>query len=68
METSRKFCRYLRSKKGYFRAADGVRMIDPDSTTACYTCLRTLRPWGPDDKPADADTCGPDRGCFTEER
>jgi hypothetical protein len=63
----RKFCTMLRTKSGYFRSASGERLIDPGSTTACYTCLLTQRPFGPDGMPADADYCGSDRGCFKPE-
>jgi hypothetical protein len=63
-----KYCLWLRTKTGYFRSADGRRLIDPDSTTACYRCLKTQLPFGPDGKPADADSCGEDRDCFAEER
>ena len=45
------FCRLLRTKFSYFRAPGGERLIDPDSTTACYTCLLTQRPVGPDGMP-----------------
>ena len=45
----------------------GDRLIDPDSPTACYTCLLTLRPVGPDGVPVHADTCGADRDCFSPE-
>lgn len=66
-ETKRQFCLYLRTKTAYFRTPDGERMFDPDSSTACYTCLKTQRPYGPDGQPADADSCGADRGCFDPE-
>ena len=66
--TPQTFCHNLRTKTAYYRNPDGTRMFDPDSTTACYTCLKTQRPVGPDGRPADADTCGADRGCFEEER
>ena len=58
------FCKLLRTKFSYFRAPGGSRLIDPESTTACYTCLLTQRPVGPDDLPVHASTCGPDRSCF----
>ena len=61
------FCRLLRTKFSYFRAPGGDRLIDPDSATACYTCLRTQRPVGPDGMPVRADTCGADRDCFLPE-
>lgn len=61
------FCRLLRTKFSYFRAPGGDRLIDPDSTTACYTCLLTQRPAGPDGMPADVDTCGADRSCFSRD-
>ena len=66
-ETKRQFCLNLRTKTAYFRTPDGERMFDPDSSTACYSCLKTQRPYGPDGMPADADTCGADRGCFDRE-
>ncbi len=58
------FCAMLRAKFSYFRAPGGARLIDPASATACYSCLRTQRPFGPDDRPADADACRRDRACF----
>lgn len=61
------FCRLLRTKFSYFRAPGGERLIDPDSTTACYTCLLTQRPIGPDGMPVNARTCGADRDCFSPE-
>jgi len=63
----RAFCAMLRTKTGYFRSAAGERMIDPESTTACYNCLLTQRPYGPDQMPANADFCGPERSCFKPE-
>ena len=65
--TARHFCLYLRTKNGYFRSPEGDRMIDPDSSTACYRCLLTQRPVGPDGLPCDARQCGPGRSCFREE-
>jgi hypothetical protein len=65
--SSANFCRLLRTKFSYFRAPGGDRLIDPDSTTACYTCLLTQRPVGPDGMPVRADTCGADRDCFSPE-
>jgi hypothetical protein len=66
--SARRFCLYLRTKNGYFRSPQGERLIDPDSRTACYTCLLTQRPVGPDEMPCNARECGPARGCFREER
>jgi len=66
--STHQFCGLLRTKTAYYRTPDGVRMFDPDSTTACYTCLNTQRPYGPDGEPADTDSCGPSRGCYEEER
>jgi hypothetical protein len=68
MPSAPKYCLYLRTKTGYFRTVDGRRQIDPDSATACYACLKTQRPYGPDGEPADASSCGADRVCFEEER
>jgi hypothetical protein len=64
---NRTFCLMLRTKNGYFRSPIGERLIDPDSTTACYNCLLTQRPYGPDGMPANADYCGPERSCFKPE-
>ena len=61
---ARSFCLMMRTKTGYVRSADGVRMIDPESSTACYTCLLTQRPFGPDGMPANPDFCGSARDCF----
>ena len=60
-------CLMLRTKTGYVRLADGSRMIDPASSTACYACLLTQRPFGPDGMPANPDFCGSARGCFRPE-
>ncbi len=65
---SSKYCALLRTKMAYFRSPEGERLIDQQSTTACYTCLRTLKPFGPDGLPAEARRCGPGRACFEEER
>jgi hypothetical protein len=62
------FCLWLRTKTAYYRDETGARMFDPSSTTACYTCLKTQRPFGPDAEPADASSCGESRGCFEKER
>jgi hypothetical protein len=61
------FCLYLRTKNGYFRSPDGERLIDPESSTACYACLLTQRPAGPDGQPCSASECRPGRGCFRYE-
>jgi hypothetical protein len=54
----------LRTKTAYYRSPDGERLIDPASTTACYNCVLTRRPFGPDGLPINAQSCGSDRGCF----
>jgi hypothetical protein len=64
---NQRFCLMLRTKSGYFRSAVGERMIDPDNTTACYTCLITQRPFGPDGMPADPESCTSTRACFKPE-
>lgn len=64
----RRFCLYLRTKNGYFRSPGGERLIDPDSSTACYNCLLTQRPVGPDGRPCSARECGPERACYREDR
>ena len=63
----REFCLYLRTKSAYFRTPEGARIFEPESSTACYTCLKTQRPYGPDGMPADANSCGDGRGCFDAE-
>lgn len=66
-EEKREFCLYLRTKSAYFRTPEGARIFEPESSTACYTCLKTQRPYGPDGMPADANSCGDGRGCFDRE-
>ena len=61
------FCALLRTKTAYYRTPDGERIFKPDESTACYTCLKTQRPVGPDGGPVDAHACGADRGCFEQE-
>jgi len=61
------FCAMLREKHGYFRSATGERLIDPTNSTACYSCLLTQRPFGPDGMPVNADYCGSTRGCYNPE-
>lgn len=61
-------CLYLRTKSAYFRSASGERIFEPESSTACYTCLKTLRPVGPDGMPVDVELCRGDRGCFEEDK
>lgn len=67
MAANRKYCVLLRTKMAYFRSPDGERLTDPDDPTACYACLLTQRPFGPDGAPANAETCGEERVCFREE-
>ncbi len=67
-ESSRRFCFYLRTKSAYFRAPTGERIFEPQSSTACYTCLKTQRPFGPDAMPVDANRCGENRSCSEEDR
>jgi hypothetical protein len=61
------FCALLRTKTAYFRSHDGERLFNPESTTACYNCLVTQRPFGPDGMPVNADSCRADRACFKPE-
>jgi len=58
------YCLMLRTKTGYFRSLQGQRLIDSDDSTACYSCLLTQRPFGPDGMPADPADCGHERACF----
>ena len=61
---NRVFCGMLRTKTAYWRTPEGERLFDPESSSACYICLLTQRPYGPDALPANAQSCGQDRGCF----
>jgi hypothetical protein len=62
--TDHVLCGMLRTKTAYWRSPQGERSFEPESSTACYTCVLTQRPFGPDGLPANAQTCGRDRGCF----
>jgi len=62
------YCLLLSTKTGYFRSPEGVRLINPDSTTACYTCLLTQRPYGPDERPVTPQSCGSERECFRSDQ
>jgi hypothetical protein len=57
----------LRTKAGYFRSLEGKRLIDADDAAACYTCLLTQRPFGPDGMPAEPEYCVDARTCFRPE-
>lgn len=65
--SARRFCLHLRTKSAYFRSVDGERIFEPESSTACYRCLKTQQPVGPDGSPAHANACGEDRACFEPE-
>jgi hypothetical protein len=67
MSSPSRFCALLRTKTAYYRTPDGERIFKPDDAAACYTCLKTQRPVGPDGQPVDAQACGADRGCFESE-
>ena len=60
-------CIMLRTKAAYFRSLEGERLIDNDDSTACYTCLLTQRPFGPDEMPVDPGDCVNTRACFRPE-
>ena len=57
-------CILLRTKTAYFRSNERERLIDAASTTDCYNCLLTQRPFGPDGMPVNPDFCHRDRACF----
>lgn len=63
-----RLCGLLRTKTAYYRDATGERIFELDSTTACYSCLVTQRPYGPDGMPANPVSCGAERGCYEEEK
>jgi len=65
---ARRYCGWLRTKSAYLRSPTGERIFEAQSSTACYWCLKTQRPVGPDAMPADAESCGDDRGCFEDEK
>ena len=61
-----KLCAYLRWKSYY-----GREWTDPDALAAVfewnevpYECLKTCRPWGPDDALVAPESCGDARPCF----
>jgi hypothetical protein len=64
---NQKLCIMLRTKMGYFRSLEGERLIDAGDSTACYNCLLTQWPFGPDGMPADPAYCANARSCFRPE-
>jgi hypothetical protein len=58
-------CRKLRTKVA-FGTLEGLThdWRDGASSTASYWCLRTMEPWGLDQRPAHAAQCREGRACF----
>ena len=63
-------CRFLRWKALY-----GAGITDPSQALELaarndvpFSCLKSCRPWGPDESPAVPEDCGPERVCFEEAR
>jgi hypothetical protein len=58
-------CRKLRTKVA-FGTIEGLThdWRDGASSTAAYWCLRTMEPWGVDQRPALATQCREGRVCF----
>lgn len=55
-------CARLRTKMMYV-AGRNAAPLDGTSTTACYWCLDTMSPVGPDDAPVRPEACRPGRPC-----
>ena len=60
----RGICRKLRTKHA-FGTLEGLAFDwrEGRSSTAAYWCLRTMEPWGPDDRPAEPLACREGRCC-----
>lgn len=61
-----KLCRFMRWKSFYgqdWQSEAHVEAVLAMNEVPCH-CLRTTRPWGPDDDVVSAEHCGPDRACF----
>ena len=58
-------CRKLRTKTG-FGTLEGLARDwrEGASSSASFWCLRTMEPWGTDQRPAPAGTCRQGRSCF----
>jgi len=59
-------CRSIRWKSWYafasFTPEDLARVWEANEVP--YECLRTCRPWGPDEDPCAIERCQPGRECF----
>jgi hypothetical protein len=61
-------CKYLRTKMDYVaHAAAQEPVVAEGVSQRHYWCLRTMKPLGPDDKPADEVSCAVGRECFVAE-
>jgi hypothetical protein len=58
-------CRKLRTKTA-FGTLEGLTADwrEGASSTAVFWCLRTMEPWGTDQRPAHARSCREGRACF----
>lgn len=57
-------CRHLRSKMMHVASDWEQRASEYPSTTSSYWCLKTMGSVGPDDFPAELDSCRAGRTCF----
>jgi len=60
-------CEQLEGKSMYYRPDERPGLIH-ESDVMPYTCLRTLRPVGPDGQDARPSLCQPHRTCFAGEK
>jgi len=65
-QPSTTYCRFLRGKNAYGTLEGGDQpVIEVDSGTTTYWCIRTQGPVGPDDGMVHISTCcKPERKCF----
>jgi hypothetical protein len=63
-------CRFLRWKGRYGaeRYGDAALTASAAINDVPFSCLSTCQPWGPDDRPATPEGCGPERACHVPPR
>ncbi len=61
-----KLCHFLRWKSYYGREWTGPEDLEAvfQWNEVPYECLKTCRPWGPDESLVAPETCGDERPCF----
>lgn len=57
-------CRHLRTKAVYVSDEQGREYLERTIPSESYWCVKTMRPVGPDDEPAEPDDCGRNRPCY----